>query len=499
MADREYAEIFNQQLLAYNPLAPTVDPDRFARTCEVLGYDELVVLFMMGTQVPPDSLLIENRSFPRSVLESSFRVKGIKKDLVTGRELAAYFMLPVETVSSSLHMCPIDSNGYRMWVEGLFKRWDEARFSMAIRGVVAVARDKGMKADQARAVKVRIDGNEDGLWLACGQRVLAAQPGLDGAVEGTIESIDPKNATASIRFPKTGEALPNALMRLARLDWLTPLEDVAPQNDGTQNSSSVAVSNARSKMGGRLGEDVLQQQDQKEESAYNVVSRVLYSPYASVPEYTRLWSIRMMTDCDSETAFYVLGTQMDAQNVLLANRYQPRSAQKDAYILDELPADVVTVKDVADCYWQPIHMVRDQLLTCGYDLESEAAQSFLKEWKASRQRMRSHGIVVKDASTFDIYRHDGMGPNEAHAVWVAGCGPDDMGVEDPNGGDANPKLLIAENYVRVDRGAFAGLTGKLASIAPEDGLGIVSLEGDGPQLSAIVPLQDLTMFSPDEG
>ena len=488
MGDREYAEMFNQQLLAFNPLAPTVDPSRFARTCEVLGYDELVVLFIMGTQVPPDLLLVNNRKFPRSVLANSFRERAIKKDFVTARELAEHYMLPVEDVSSSLHMCPTDLEGCRMWVDGLFKGWNDKRSSMLIRGVVAVVRDKGMKADQARAVKVCTDRDNDGVWFACGQRVRVACPWLDDSVEGVIESINPMEATALIQLPENGEALPDMFTRLARFDWLTPLEDATPQQDDMQNSRSTVVSDPLIKTSKRLGKDVLQQRDQKEESAYNVVSRVLYSPYASVPEYVRLWSIRMMTDCDSETAFYVLGTQMDAQNVLLANRHQPRSVQKDAYILDELPADVVTVEDVADYYWQPIHMVRDQLLTCGYDLESEAAQSFLEEWKASRQRMQSHGVVVENDSTFDIYRHNGMGPNEAHAVSVACNGPD----------GAKSKLLIVGNHVRVDQGAFVGLEGNLVSIAPEDGLGTVSLEGDGPQLSAIVPLQDLTMFEPDE-
>jgi hypothetical protein len=111
MADCEYAELFNSCLLVINPLAPTVDPDEFRRIVDVLECDEFTALYVLGTHVPPERALILNRKLPPSILENSYLVKQVKKDLVTVIELANTFKVPVSEVSDFLRHAPLDSRG----------------------------------------------------------------------------------------------------------------------------------------------------------------------------------------------------------------------------------------------------------------------------------------------------------------------------------------------------------------------------------------------------
>ncbi|ACV23225.1 hypothetical protein [Slackia heliotrinireducens] len=484
MADCEYTELFNSCLLDINPLAPTVDPDEFRRIVDMLECDELTALYVLGTHVPPEHALILNRKLPPSILENSYLVKQVKKDLVTVTELANTFKVPVSEVSDFLRHAPLDSRGRSSWLDKRIAAWERLGRRLAMADVIDVVWGSGSDSDEVRAVKAHTQAMPDGeyAWLALGQTVrVEGWPVLECPVRGVIEAFDLEYGLARIASAQNEEAWPAGLPRLVKLQYLMPLENVRPKTEDTASDDF----KPRKRMDVRDWKRYDKSNFKRLAEACNALEAQLYEAFVCTGLKSKAVGVEFDVECDVETAMYVAGTQQGAEDrhVVLVNRCAPPSDQPDAYVLDELRQDMVTVLDVANCFWQPVDLVRKQLAACDYDLASSEGQAHVAQWRISRQRMREHGL--KGSDSLGVVRDDGMGPNEARAVVFC------------RKGSETESVLIVGRRARVGRGTFAGLEGDIVSLAPEDGLVGVSLAvdgGSGCPLSALVRFEDIDML-----
>ena len=457
--DRDYIELVNDVLREYNLRAPQVDPVRFARIREVLGCDEFTALFILGTQVPLELSLISNRKLPASILENGYHVRSIPCDFVTVAELSEYFLVPVEGVRT---LCTASSGeSYSMWCDDLFERMERTQMRMAINGVTDVLRDEGMFVNQARAVKVHTrDTAEDEAWWICvGQRVSARRWASDTPKEGEVISIAPIDGVASVRLAHD-ELFPGVRRGLFRLEFLEPLDGTIPFAR-REPVGRAGCTRSRDKRASAMFKRRLDEETDRDK---HVLSAIIESYYAQVPmppfDYGRLFSDRLRTECDSEVAFFVLGTQMPDEHALVVNRMGPQSDPHAAFALEELPSDVLTVLRLASYFMRETHELRRALIACSFDLSGAAGRALVEDLRVTRKRMRANGIT-------GVMRREGMGVNEASSVSIADeaflAEHDDTTILD------GTTFLIVGRRARVVRGDHAGIEGAVVSLAPVDG------------------------------
>ena len=204
--------------------------------------------------------------------------------------------------------------------------------------------------------------------------------------------------------------------------------------------------------------------DEETDRDKHVLSAIIESYYAQVPmppfDYGRLFSDRLETECDSEVAFFVLGTQMPDVHALVVNRMGPQSDPHAAFALEELPSDVLTVQRLASYFMRETHELRRALIACSFDLSGAAGHALVEDLRVTRERMRANGIT-------GVMRREGMGVNEASSVSIADeaflAEHDDTTILD------GTTFLIVGRRARVVRGDHAGIEGAVVSLAPVDG------------------------------
>ena len=483
MDDEVYVELFNQLLREYNPGAPQVDPVRFARIREVLGCDEFTALFIMGTQVPPELSLVTNRKLPVSVLQNSYLVRNVACDFATVADLAQHYMTTPERVR--VIFMATSGESHKTWLEQVLGRLERTMMAMHVRDVVGVVRDKGMDVNEARAVEVRTSGvsPKASTWICVGQRVLARRHLSDEPMEGEVISIAPVDGVAVVKLTNA-ELYPGVSQGMFRVGLLEPIDEMAPfvkhEPVGRAGCTRSRDKRASAMFKRRLDEET----DRDKHVLSSIIEK--YYPGAPVPplDYGRLFSVRLYVECDSEVAFFVLGTQVQDQDALVVNRTKPMSERVDAFALEELPQDVLMIQRLSIYFMREPEEIRDALRACSFDLTSDAGRALVDDLRSTRERMRANGVV-------GVMRGDGMGPNEAASVGLADeafvAGHDDTTIFD------GTTTLTLRQRARVARGEAAGLVGTIVSLAPIDGM--VGIMPDGEDTPAVVvPMLDVEVL-----
>ena len=481
MDDEVYVELFNELLREYNSGAPQVDSVRFARIREVLGCDEFTALFILGTQVPPELSLVTNRKLPVSVLQNSYLVRNVACDFATVADLAQHYMTTPERVR--VIFMATSGESHKTWLEQVLGRLERTMIAMHVRDVVGVVRDKGMDVNEARAVEVRTSGvsPKASTWICVGQRVLARRHPSDEPMEGEVISIAPVDGVAVVKLTDA-ELYPGVSQGMFRVGLPEPIDEMAPFVKHEPARSGARARSRRSAWGHSKHSEAETRRDRQVLSSISEK----YYPGAPVPplDYGRLFSVRLYVECDSEVAFFVLGTQVQDRDALVVNRTKPMSEQVDAFALEELPQDVLTIQRLSTYFMREPEEIRAALRACSFDLTSDAGRALVDDLRSTRERMRANGVV-------GVMRGDGMGPNEAASVGLADeafvAGHDDTTIFD------GTTTLTLRQRACVARGEAAGLVGTIVSLAPIDGM--VGIMPDGEDTPAVVvPMLDVEVL-----
>ena len=479
MDNREYIDIFNALLAEYNPRLLPVDPERFSRTRELLGCDELTALFIMGTQVPPDSACLQNVKLPGI----NNYMRAFAEPIVTVGQVAEEHLLPIDDVSVVFQATSSDS--FRMWYESLRATWDDRRFGMLIHDVVDVVRDEGMGRNEAYAVRIRTDtmADDEIRWLFVGQRVKVTGGHWNGPIDavGTIGHISPADGLARVAWDETETDPEHPLQCLFRLCDIIPTDDHVPPELAQRTTHQRAERHRSPRLDSR---EALERGGDFYDSTEDVLKRILEEYYPSMAfqpfDTGRLLAILWHSGCDAETAFYVLGTQIEARYALVVNRLSPKSADRDSFAFAELPKDVLTIGNLS--YWsmREPEELRKGFFAISYDLTSDAGRHYAESLRTARNTIREHGIIY-------VRRNKDMGPNEACGIGIthdeAVLSRDDAGIADAT------KVLLLGRRARVICGESAGLEGRITMIAPVDGtVTLTSGQQGESKLSIIVPI-----------
>ena len=486
-SDRDYIELFNELLRAYNLHAPQVNPDRFCSIRKLLGCDEFTALFILGTQVMPGLSLVPNRRMPERFLHDSFLVSDIPCDFATVADLAERYMATAEGVRDLFNAG--SAHSYNMWLSKLISCLEHTMMRMLIRDVSSVVRDEGMGINEARAVKVRTAdmAEDEARWICVGQRVRARRWASDEPMEGEVISIAPADGVAVVRLFEAEYYL-GVSQGLFKVGLLEPVDSMVPNvrreppERGGRSRPQYSVVGFHKR---------LERDAPRDQQVFDAIIQGFYPDWLfPIPDYKRLQAIRMDTECDSEVAFFVLGTQMRDREALVVNRTKPRSEQACAFALPELPKDVLSILELSCYFMREPEELRPALLACSFDLASDAGRALVEDLRTKRELMRGHGIV-------GLWRWSDMGPNEARGVGLT----DDevlLARGDTNIFDTDTRLIVG-NRARVTRGEFSGFEGTISSLAPIDGVvgimpdgeGVRSIWEDESAFAVMVPMQDV--------